>query len=1179
MQNPHGILFGPEGNDPYSRVVSTPTMSKESNLNHITTSYLHTDKEQTTEQTTEKVHDDGCSISSKGFCNLLKKYRNRQKSKLYRIKRAHYAKKHVNIVNKDVNSSKKPKPLTRKEFLEQYKYRELLRKIKAGLEGQNVIPKVPYEMCDVQSPPVGMTICEDELIVPPRSTIYVSLKPIDSAEHVGSLMSMEGLGSHTLQSVGDALVVRGVAETVQISNWNFDLPWKIKRGEKLGIAREISWQALPSLDNIFEKEEDYILNFVKQGDTVKCAKRVNTVKLKPNKDLSPSELSELNFEKKCKELESVSMRLVETLRKVKKMFIVEDPGQKFEFMNVPPVSLKVKDSIPDSISPTYAKTFTSAEKQAIDQYIKMGMSSGMLERAPDSAYASPLLIIKKRSDPLNPNSPIKYRVLVDSRNVNSKCLKETVFAAPNVDDATRELGKCKYFSVFDIRSAFHRLMLEKKCRDLTAFLYHGSGELCGVYRYTCLAQGNSNSPHLFVDSLRAALGPVLKDLTIKIHIDDAIIGSETFEQHIDDVIKFLVSAYNANVSLDIVKCDLVKPEVDWCSQHFSQGTVRPSPDRLKCLDTLSYPDISLNKPGHKAYLRIYGLLNYYRKFIKDHSFIVAQTKDLVEAAWDESNETTFEEAQEKCDKHVRTMCECIRHAALTVVPEGTEILAYCDASSISISFSIVRASDRAPIMFGGRSLNKVERTYSSMDRELLSIRLVLEKASPFITTSKSCIIYNDNLSSILNFSGGAHNQLIARSLRLILQIKARAGPNVEFKHLKGIYNDVADALSRMAFEEDNVPTNPIGEDKRKVQLVDYSIDNESELLTKSSSGYFCAAVTTRSKENIRDRLRIIHEKSHSGYQKLYKTAKDQGIEGRGLERLCIEVCRECKCCNAEIRVLSEKILGLTETPEKEMRTLHIDHVYLPRTRRGNAFALTVLDIHSKYFCAIPVPTLTMDYVRIALQTYFTFVQTIDTVRADRAFVAHDIASLCESHDIKLEFFASHNSRSNAVERAHSTMRSQIESFCKAKNLSEICWDDILHLCVKSMNNTVHHTTGYTPYQCVFNKKPFFPGIGSVEAEEIIKRRQEIVDRINASKQKYVNKNVIPRLAPGTEVNIRYHSKAPRIPGVIVSDDGGMTAVVKKVGVRNAHATTRIAKRHLWITKKANQANWIETSLL
>ena len=1169
MQNPASLLFGPEGNDPQSNSPPTEAFSKPIAGTHFSQS-----------QKWRNLDDDRGSISSseKSYVNFVSKYKKRQKQKIRKIRKAKEALNRVNMTvssPSEIKKAEKHKKLSEKELADQFKYRELLRKIKLGLEGKNVIPKVPYEVSDVESPPIGVTISADKLTIPPRSTVYVDLKPIVESEGCEGLFSMEGLGSNSFHSVGDALIVKGVATAVQISNWHFDDPWEIQRGEKLGIGRKIAWQALPSMDNVFENEEDYIVNFLRLNPGWKRVNNVNNEKT----DLLPSEKSEIAFEAKCKKLENVAPRLVETLRKVKRMFIVEDPGEKFEFMDVPPVSLKTKDNLPETISPLYSKTFTIPEKKAIDQYIRMGLSSGMLERAPDSAYASPLLIIQKRADPLNPKSPTKYRVLVDSRNVNSKCLKDTVFAAPNIDDNVRELGKCKYYSVFDIRSAFHRLKLHEKSRDLTAFLYHGSGELCGVYRYTCLAQGNSNSPHLFVDSLRTALGPVMKDLNLKIHIDDCIIGSETWDQHVTDVIKFLVAAFEANVPLDIAKCEFLMPEVDWCSLRFSEGKVRPSPDRLKCLDTLAFPDVKSNNPKHKSYLRLFGLFNYYRKFIKNYSKETAKVKDYVEAAWDEENKMSFEEAQKAGDEYAKYMCEKIRGSALAVVPEGTEILAYCDASSISVSFSIVRASDHAPIMFGGRSLNKVERTYSSMDRELMSIRLLLEKGSAFITTARSCVVYNDNLSSILNFSGGAHNQLIARSLRLILQIKARSGPNVQFKHLKGIYNYVADALSRFAFEEENRPVNPTGDDKRKVQFVCVE-DANSELLQKDENGRFCALVTTRSREKLRDRLRIIHDQSHTGYQKLLKTARQQGISGKGLEQLCIDVCSTCELCHAERRVLCDNILGLSDTPEKEMRTLHIDHVYLPRTRMGNAFALTILDIHSKFFCAIPVPALTMNFVRIAIETFLTTMQTVERVRGDRAFVSRDLLTLCDIHKFNMKFFASHNSRSNAVERAHSTMRKQIESFLKAGQLPDDRWDEVLHLCVRSMNNTVHHTTGHSPYSVVFNKKPHFPGLDTVDSLEIENRRKEIHDKIIKNKEKYAHLNVkIKRLEPGTPVNIRYHSKAPRMPGVIVEDDGGLVAVVRKIGVKNAHAVTRIAKRHLWVATKGGNLKHVVQPLV
>ena len=149
--------------------------------------------------------------------------------------------------------------------------------------------------------------------------------------------------------------------------------------------------------------------------------------------------------------------------------------------------------------------------------------------------------------------------------------------------------------------------------------------------------------------------------------------------------------------------------------------MRPSPDRLTCLEGLDWPDISKNKPGHKAYLRIRGLLNYFRKYCQNFSQYMAENSDLVEAAWNPESSISFARAQAKCNANVRTITEAICSQALAVVPEGTDIEICTDASSISYSYAAYRAKDRKPIMFGGKSFNKVQRSYGSLDRELLGV--------------------------------------------------------------------------------------------------------------------------------------------------------------------------------------------------------------------------------------------------------------------------------------------------------------------------------------------------------------------------------------------------------------------------------------------------------------------------
>ena len=1076
----------------------------------------------------------------------------------------------------EIQAEKVQKTVTKKDILDQYRYRERLRKIYAALKDCEV-PSVPVTPCDADCVTYGLTISEDQVSISPGSTVYKTLVPIDSSEVDEGTYIVEGLGKDSLRSVGDGIMSKRRIPGVQISNWNFDEPWVIRKGDKVAQAREYSWVKLPSMDNVFASEEDFIVNNVRAqfpdenldrsdilGESPPTSGS-NSEKKGVGAERLPSAAANEAFLKVIEDLKRRAPELVSVLKRVKSMFIPEDPGEPFQFMNVPPVKLKTKKDKPSFISPLYQKSFNSEEKACIDQYIYMNLQNKMIEPAPESPYASPLLVVRKRADPDNPNAPVKRRVIIDSRQVNSKCLEQTVFAAPNMDEAVRRLGGGKYHTVVDIKSAFHRLRLAEESRDLTAFIYNGTGEFAGVYRYRNLAQGCQESPRLFVNALRDALGPVFKDMKIAFWIDDGLISSETYEQHITDVSKFLHAAWKANVKLDIVKCLFVQEFVDWCSYRFGNSEVRPSPDRLTCLDGLKYPELKRNKPQSRAYMRIHGLLNYFRRFVPQFSEHCAQMKDLIKNAWDPESSVTFELAQAECDKHMAHIIKEIKSQSLLVVPDGSDLICFTDASSISFSYCVTRASDRRVISFGGKSFNQVQRSYGSLDRELLGVKLLLEKAGSILSTAKSVIVRSDNMTSILQF-GGAHNEITARTLRLLLEISARKGPQFKFEFLEGAKNVVADCLSRMKFNQENVPDNPQGDDLRKVNFVEAS---SQQPVYDCVNGYHVCAVTTRSRNTLRRKLELLHSETHTGYHKLMSSAKAYGIEGPGLRDLCIEVTQACKFCHNEKRLLSDNFLGTTETPPAEMNVLHIDHIYLPVTSDGNSFALTILDPFSKYFMAVPVPTLEMETVRRILDVYLSIFYTVRVVRADNAFNAATIAELCDRFDVKLRFFASHNSRSNSVERAHSTLRANIATFLKARGLGEHEWDRILQIAVKAMNVAVHHTTGYIPQQVVFNKDPWIRNVNDKHQKNVCRRRKNIAERIAESKAKYASASrEIPRLNPGDAVTIRYSSKCRPMTGVIVEDDGGLVAVVRKDGPNCRHQTTRVSKRHLWVPAKA-----------
>ena len=354
----------------------------------------------------------------------------------------------------------------------------------------------------------------------------------------------------------------------------------IERGKLLRFARRVEWQTLPSSDNLFENESDFILNFVKENspafNALYCENSqkdpenpVNEAPLKNHENFSPNlresknpadELgpdrlpsveSRMHFEKAVAEVEKISPELAQTLRDTERLYIKRDPDEPFKFMNVPPVKLPKKKDCPTFLAPQYAKTFTADERAAVEMYIRQGLQSGMLEENSDSPYASPIILVKKKPDPNDPEGKIRLRFCTDNRRCNRLVLENVVFPAASMDASVREAGTGTWFTTFDISNAYHTVPLAEESRPITAFIYNGSGEFAGVYQYRNLNQGGALSPQLFVNTVRKALGPIFRDLTIVYHIDDFMISSETLKQHVTDVTKFSHAALRIDMSFDI----------------------------------------------------------------------------------------------------------------------------------------------------------------------------------------------------------------------------------------------------------------------------------------------------------------------------------------------------------------------------------------------------------------------------------------------------------------------------------------------------------------------------------------------------------------------------------------------------------------------------------------------------
>ena len=112
------------------------------------------------------------------------------------------------------------------------------------------------------------------------------------------------------------------------------------------------------------------------------------------------------------------------------------------------------------------------------------------------------------------------------------------------------VSKSLYFSGIDLKKGYWQRELVEECIPLTAFVTP-----FGHFECTRVPFGIKNAPKDFSHMMTQALGQ-FKDFT-EIYLDDVIIRSSTFEDHMIHIAKVLDRLKEVNLKLNHAKCKWV----------------------------------------------------------------------------------------------------------------------------------------------------------------------------------------------------------------------------------------------------------------------------------------------------------------------------------------------------------------------------------------------------------------------------------------------------------------------------------------------------------------------------------------------------------------------------------------------------------------------------------------------
>ena len=392
------------------------------------------------------------------------------------------------------------------------------------------------------------------------------------------------------------------------------------------------------------------------------------------------------------------------------------------------------------------------------------LEQGVIEPS-DSPWASPVVLVRKKDGSL--------RYCIDYRKLNDVTIKDS-YPLPRIDESLDSLSNTKFFSTLDLASGYWQIGLDEDAKKKSAFC-----TTSGLFQFKVMPFGLTNAPATFQRLMERVLAGLQWQICL-VYIDDVIIFSETFDDHINHLSTVFSRLDQAGLKLKPKKCFLFQTEVKYLGHVVSQKGISTDPDKIKAVRDWPTPQ---DVTDVKKFL---GLCSYYRRFVPDFATISKPLTQLTEKnstfQWGETQQFSFD-----------TLKNLLISAPIMSYPQSSSpFILDTDASSTGIGAvlsQIIQGEERV-IAYGSRVLTKAERQYCVTRREMLAVVYFTRYFKHYLLGQKF-LLRTDHASLRWLKSFKEPEGQVARWLQILDTF------HFDLQHRPGAKHSNADALSRL----------------------------------------------------------------------------------------------------------------------------------------------------------------------------------------------------------------------------------------------------------------------------------------------------------------------------------------------------------------------------------------------
>ena len=235
---------------------------------------------------------------------------------------------------------------------------------------------------------------------------------------------------------------------------------------------------------------------------------------------------------------------------------------------VTPFRINTGDASPIRQNP---RPTSQKAKKVIQDTIKELLEAGIIKPC-SGPWAAPTVIVFRE--------PKDARMCCDYRKLND-ITKKNAYPLSRIADILDHMGPSKFFTTLDAKSGYHQIPVHPDNQEKTAFTTY-----FGTYMWTGMPFGVCNAPKFYQHIMDDLFHDILWTFVVN-YIDDTVVYSTTFEDHLKHLEEVFIRFRDINIKLHYKKCFFGFNHVDLLGYHISAEETSTQPAIVARI--LSYP--------------------------------------------------------------------------------------------------------------------------------------------------------------------------------------------------------------------------------------------------------------------------------------------------------------------------------------------------------------------------------------------------------------------------------------------------------------------------------------------------------------------------------------------------------------------------------------------------------------